>query len=98
VRDDRPALIVEEITDPVVLAAARAQWQRFDRNSAWLEAHGDEIFLQYPGKCICIAGQEVFAADSSPEAIALARAAHPDDDGWFVYRVPTEKLIRIYAN
>lgn len=97
-RNDRPTLIVEEITDPMVLEAARGQRERFDRNVAWLEAHGDEIFAQYRGKCICVAGQELFAADSAPEALALARAAHPDDDGRFVYRVPTEKLIRVYAN
>jgi hypothetical protein len=30
---------MEEVTDPVELAKARAQRKRFDRNAAWLQAH-----------------------------------------------------------
>jgi hypothetical protein len=30
--------------------------------------------------------------------MALAQAAHPDDDGSFMQYIPREKLARIYAN
>jgi hypothetical protein len=44
------------------------------------------------------AGEELFAADSAKEAIALATTAHPNDDGWFTRYIPKEKGARIYAN
>ncbi|HEV8711216.1 MAG TPA: hypothetical protein VGX03_00090 [Candidatus Binatia bacterium] len=53
---------------------------------------------RYRGKCICIAGEELFVADTPEEAIAQAAAAHPEDDGRFVRYIPREKLARIYAN
>ena len=93
-----PTIVMEEITDPVILAEAEARRERFDRNFGWFQAHVDAIFSQYRGKCICIAGQELFVANTALEAIALARAAHPDDDGRFTYCVPKEKAIRIYAS
>jgi hypothetical protein len=97
-REIHPAFTIEEITDPDVLAKARAQDERFGRNLAWFEEHGPEIFSKHRGQVICIAGQELFAADTGLEAISLAKAAHPDDDGRFTYRVPREKAIRIYAH
>ena len=93
-----PTIVMEEITDPAILAEAEARRERFDRNFGWFQAHVDEIFSQYRGKCICIAGQELFVADTALKAIALARAAHPDDDGRFTYCVPKEKAVRIYAS
>jgi hypothetical protein len=91
-------VVVQEISDPTTLAASLARRERFDRNADWLEAHGDEMFALYRGKCICIAGQEAFVADTSSEAVAMAREAHPDDDGYYICRVPKEKAIRIYAS
>ena len=96
--DYRPPIIMEEVTDPVELAKARAQRKRFDRNAAWLQAHASEIYPRYRGKCICIAGEELFVADTPEEVIAQAAAAHPEDDGRFVRYIPREKLARIYAN
>jgi len=95
---DQVVLMIEEINDPAVIDAARARRERFSRNAAWLEAHRQEIFARYRGKCICVAGQEAFVADTSPEAVAQAKFAHPDDDGRFIYRVPLDKAIRVYAN
>ena len=51
---------MEEVTDPEELAQARARGERFARNSAWLQAHAAEIYTQYRGKCICVAGEELF--------------------------------------
>lgn len=91
-------IVMEEVTDPEELAKARAQRERFDRNSAWLQAHVPEIYTRYRGKCICIAGEEPFVADTPEEALALATAAHPEDDGRFLRYIPREKLDRIYAH
>lgn len=93
-----PAVVMEEVTDPEELAKARAQRERFDRNSAWLQAHAAEVYTHYRGKCICIAGEELFVADTPEEALALATAAHPEDDGSFLRYIPREKLARIYAH
>ena len=96
---DKPSpIVMEEVTDPEELAKARAQRERFDRNSAWLQAHIAEIYARYRGKCICIAGEELFVADTLEEALALATAAHPEDDGRFLRYIPREKLDRIYAH
>ena len=91
-------LIMEEITDPAELARARAQGERFKLNSAWLQAHADEIYPSYRDKFICIAGQQLFVGETPEEAVALARAAHPEDDGRFLYYIPREALARIYAD
>jgi hypothetical protein len=93
----RPTVIMEEVTDPEEIVKAQAQRERFDRNWAWFQAHVPEIYSQQRGKCICIAGEELFAADTPKEAIALATAAHPEDEGRFVHYIPREKVIRIYA-
>ena len=95
---DPAAIIMEEVTDPVELASARARRQRFDRNAAWLHAHAAEVYPRHRGKCICIAGEELFVADTPEEALALATAAHPEDDGRFLRYIPRDKVARIYAN
>jgi len=96
---DRPfPIIMEEVTDPEELAKAQVQWERCDRNTAWLQAHASEIYTRYRGKCICIAGEELFVADTPEEVLALAKAAHPEDDGFFLHYIPREKLAHIYAN
>ncbi len=96
--DKRIPVVMEEVTDPEELTKARVQRQRFDRNSAWLQAHATEIYSRYRGKCICIAGEELFVADTPEEVLELATAAHPDDDGRFLRYIPREKLDRIYAH
>ena len=95
-----PEIVMEEVTDPVELAKARAQRERFDRNSAWLQAHAHEVYSipQNRGKHICVAGEELFVADTVEEAVARARAAHPDDVGWFFQYIPKENIPRIYAH
>jgi hypothetical protein len=50
------------------------------------------------GKFLAVAGQEAFLADTPEEAWALARAAHPDDDGAFSRYVRPPGGPRIYAN
>jgi len=91
-------MVMEEVTDPVELEQARAQDSRFACNWAWFEAHAAEIYAAHRGKCICIAGEELFAADTPEEALSLATAAHPDDDGRFTRLIPLERMPRIYAD
>jgi hypothetical protein len=91
-------IVMEEVTDPAELAKARARRERFDRNAAWLQAHAAEVYPRYRGKCICIAGEELFVADTPEEVLALASAAHPEDDGRFLRYIPREKVARIYAD
>ncbi len=94
---DSPIIMTEETLSAEEAAAAQKQQEQFDRNSDWLEAHVPEIYSRYRGKCICIAGQEVFVSDSVEEAVAKAKAAHPEDQGWFTRYIPKEKVARIYA-
>jgi hypothetical protein len=86
------------VTDPVEIAKAREQRARFDRNWEWFEAHCLEIYPKHRGKSLCISGEEVFVGDSAEEVLAQAKAAHPDDNGRFLYYVPRENVPRIYAH
>jgi hypothetical protein len=90
-------VVMEVVTDPVELARSREQWARFDRNAAWLQARAAEVYPACRGKCICIAGEELFVGDTPAEALALAKSAHPEDDGLFVRYIPRDKVTRIYA-
>ncbi len=97
-KNQNGSFALERATDAGELAKPQAQWERFNRNTAWLQAHIAELYSRYRGKCICVAGEELFVADSAKEAIALATAAHPNDDGWFTRYIPKESGARIYAN
>jgi hypothetical protein len=91
-------VIIEEVTDPKEIAAAKVQRERSDRNAAFLEAHVKEVYTRHRGRCVCVAGEELFVADTPEEVMALAKAAHPEDDGSFMRYIPKEKLARIYAH
>lgn len=92
-----PALVMEEVTDPEDLAKAREQDARAQLNSDWLQAHVHEIYTQHRGKVIVVAGQQLFVADTSEAALALARAAHPDDNGSLIRYIPERKVAWVYA-
>lgn len=94
---ERPHVIMEEVSDPEELAKAYLQHERFERNSAWLQSHIPDVYARHRGKCICVAGGELFVADTPPEVIALAHAAHPEDDGKLLRYIPKEKVARVYA-
>ena len=90
-------ITITEDTDPVEIAKSRERLAKFDRNYDWLEAHAAEVF-SHRGKYICIAGQELFVADTVDEVLAWAKSAHPEDDGPFFRYIPKTKAARIYAN
>jgi hypothetical protein len=91
-------IIMEFIPEtPEEAAASRKQSGQFDRNRAWLQERVLEIGEKYRGKAICIAGQELFSGDTTKEAIAKAKAAHPEDKGLLVRYICKEKAARVYA-
>ncbi len=94
---DTPNIVMSEVTGPVEVEKLRAWRERADRNYAWLAAHVPEIYAKHRGKCICVAGQELFVADTPQEVLALARAAHPEDDAAILRYIYQEKLERIYV-
>ena len=89
--------MVEEKLGPADLLKARRRREQFDRNHAWLKTQIPGIYRAHRGKCLCIAGQELFVAQTVEEAVARARAAHPEDEGWFTRYTPKERAMRIYA-
>ena len=91
-------LVMFEVTDPEENAKFYAQRERFDKNFNWLQPRVPEIYARYRGKCICVAGQELFVADTGPEVLDLARKAHPEDDGLLLRYIPRERMERIYAH
>lgn len=91
-------VIMEEVTDPEELAAARVRREQFDRNVDWLQAHADDVYEANRGKNIVIAGQQVFAADEPEDAWALVETAGIQDSGSFIMYVPKEKMLRIYVH
>jgi len=93
-----PPLVMVEVNDPDEIAKIKAQRERFRKNADWLQAHVPQVYAQHRGKCICVAGQELFVADSAPEVVALARRAHPDDDGLLLRYIPRQRMERIYAH
>jgi hypothetical protein len=96
--DRQNPIVMEEVTDAHGIAETRARRERFDRNSAWLQTHAKEVYTRHRGKCICIASEELFVADTPEEVLARARAAHPEDDGSILIRyIPRQKMARIYA-
>lgn len=91
------AIVMEEVDDPVEIARAQIRRAMFDRNFEWLARHALEVYEKHRGRHIAIAGEEVFAANTSEEALALASTAHPEDQGRFVQYLPREKMARVYA-
>jgi hypothetical protein len=96
--EQQPPIVMAEVTDPEELARRRSWWERANRNAAWLQTHAAEIFPRYRGQFICVAGQELFVADTPAEVLRLARTAHPEDDGFFLQYIPREKVARVYAS
>jgi hypothetical protein len=91
-------LVMAEVTEPEENAKIKAQRERFRKNSDWLQTHVPQVYAQHRGKFICVAGQELFVADTAPEVVATARKAHPQDDGLLLRYIPREKMERVYAH
>ncbi len=90
-------IMYDDGVSPEELASMHAQHERHERNLAWLLPRLPAIYAEHKGKCICVAGQELFVADAPLEVIASAKAAHPDDDGRILRYLSPDKEPRIYA-
>jgi hypothetical protein len=93
-----PQFIIEDVTDPDELARILEQAERARRNSDWLQAHWAELLPQARGRHVAVADQEAFIADTSEEAWAMAKAAHPNDRGAHLQYVIPHPGPRIYAD
>jgi hypothetical protein len=93
-----PPFVITEVRDAEEIARCQAQRERFRKNADWLQAHIPQVYSQHRGKYICVAGQELFVADTAPEVVSAARQAHPEDDGLLLRYIPREKMERIYAH
>jgi hypothetical protein len=90
-----PPIVMTELTDPDEIAKMNALRAQADRNRVWLQAHAHEIYAQNRGKFFCVAGQELFVADTPDGAMSAARTKHPDDQGLLLRFVPLEKRARV---
>jgi hypothetical protein len=89
-------ITMELVDNPSVIA--RAQYERAERNSDWLQAHWADLLPQARGKHLVVAGEEAFIADTPEQAWAMAGAAHPEDNGALGRYVFPNTWPRIYAN
>ena len=87
-------LAMEEVNDPREIAKIKARRDRFRKNADWLQAHIPRVYGEHRGKFTCVAGEELFVADTAPAVLASARKAHPQDDGLLLRYIPREKLER----
>jgi hypothetical protein len=74
---------MEETGDPAANGRERQRTakEQYIRNTDWLLAHLRSFVDQALEKHLAVAGEEAFIADTQEEAMALARAAHPEDEG-----------------
>jgi hypothetical protein len=94
---NEPLVVIEVVTDPIEIERHRMHRENAERNEAWLESHWPGLLPDALGKHLAVAGQEAFIAETSAEAYARARSAHPDDTGILVQYVRAGKGPRIYA-
>jgi hypothetical protein len=93
-----PEVTMEEINDPVEWERARAQIEAHRRNSDWLQTQWPRLLPRALGKCVAVADQEAFIAETSEEAWSWIRANHPNDPGAFIQSVLPSQGPRIYAH
>src|SRR4029079_15197816 len=98
VRNTESDLVFSEITAPEKCAEIIERIEKAERNAAWLSGHWADFLPQVRGKFIAVAGQEGHIAETSEEAWAWARSAHPEDEGALVQYVRVERGPRIYGN
>lgn len=90
--------VLDSPTDSVEIAQFRARRAQYDRNWKWFQTQIVELGKTHFARYVCVAGEQAFFADSAEEAASLARTAHPEDFGRFVYYFPTHRLARIHAD
>ncbi len=96
-RPEEPKIVLEIGTEPVEDARAREQDDRHRRNLHWIQEHWNDVLPHGFGKYLAVAGQEAFLADTAEAAWALAKTAHPEDNGAFIQYLRPNTGPRIYA-
>lgn len=84
------------ITDPGVLVRIDKASADHATNRAFFEANRERVIMEARGRGYCITGGELFIAEGSLEALATARAKHPDDHGTicgFIRLVPRPVIV-----
>jgi len=92
------SFLIEEVDDPAEVARCRAQDERARRNSDWLQSHWSDLLPRARGNFVVVAGQQAFIAETPEAAWALAREAHPEDNGALGQFVFPGEGPRMYAN
>lgn len=96
-----PSVVMLEQVEltPAEHAAAVARRVTYLANGEWAARHAADIGHTCAGRFVCIAGGELFVADTPAEAHALANTAHPDEVGaTYSMRVPDQQRPKIYAH
>jgi hypothetical protein len=93
----QPPFMLEEITDPALLAECDAVDRAYDLNEQWLKAHWNEVFPMARGKVLAVAEQELFIADTTEEVLTQAWAAHPKAKGIICQYVSPHTGPKVYA-
>src|SRR5438552_5320591 len=82
---------MELVNDSDLPERSKARWRQFDQNWLWFKPRAPEVYRIHRGKHVCVAGQELFVADTAEEALRLARSSHPEDQGFFFLYIPQER-------
>ena len=82
-------LKMSEVVDPDEVQKARTRRKRSACNLAWLRAHAGEVYTRHRGRHICIAGGELFAAQTAAEALRMARSSISSCLRWKTARTST---------
>ncbi|VTU02739.1 Uncharacterized protein OS=Candidatus Entotheonella sp. TSY2 GN=ETSY2_51570 PE=4 SV=1 [Gemmataceae bacterium] len=96
-----PSVVMLEQVElsPAEQTEAAARRATYLANAAWASRHAALIGRTCAGRFVCIAGGELFVADTPAEAHALAGTAHPDEVGaTYSTRVPDQQRPKIYAH
>ena len=83
-----PLITMEFTPDPLAEEKDRKRAEQADQNWRWFIKRASEIYERYRGQHVSISSEEVFAADDHYKAAALAKAAHPEDEGRLSFYFP----------
>lgn len=92
------SVVIEETTDPELIAKSQRHEDIFRRNMSVFDAHDSELFAGHRGKVVVVADQELHVADDADAAWDWVGFAHPAAVGVFIQSIPREKGWRIYAD
>lgn len=92
------SVVIEETTDPELIAKSQRHEEMFRRNMAVFDAHASELFAGHRGKVVVVAREELHIADDADAAWDWVWSAHPAAVGVFIQYIPREKGWRIYAD